>query len=302
MDKPYVTIGIPAYNEERYLRKTIESALGQTYRNIKIIISNNLSNDSTGQIAEDFARLDNRVSVIHQPSHVNVEQNFRSLLNIADTEYFVWLGGHDIISSVYIEEALSLFKLNNNTAAVYPNAVSYDAEGKMFSVTDDFYIEGNDFFNQVIKIVKTCSNGSAFHSVFKTDYLRKSFLDINGGDLFLFLRVAMHGKFIPAQQISYTMRNVKSSESDKERDARYIAYGFKPNWREIHSMYPFTVIAEYNGLSLFKKLNLFIIVRDLMVKYRDNSWATVTLYFLKQAKLKCSLLAFLAGIKSVIRK
>lgn len=296
-----ITIGVPVYNEEKNIRGTLESILNQNYKDILVCVSDNCSTDNTYNIIEEISKRDDRVKIWRQERNIGPFDNFKFVLDKATTKYFMWVGGHDTITSTYLQEAISHLEKYNETAAVYPKAITYEGSTEV-SMTDNFFVEPPTFFNKIIKIIKTCSNGSAFHSVFRTSVLKNSFLDLNGGDLYLFLRVALYGNFVQTQSNAYIMKQVKSSETNAERDLRYVKVGFKPNWREIHSMYPFTVIAEYNGLSLFKKLNLFIIVRDLMVKYRDNSWPTVTFYFLKQAKLKCSLLAFLAGIKSVIRK
>lgn len=66
MDSGKVTVIIPAYNAKLYIKKTIDSVIKQTYKNLEIIIVDDGSKDSTGIIADEYSTLDNRVVIIHQ--------------------------------------------------------------------------------------------------------------------------------------------------------------------------------------------------------------------------------------------
>ena len=57
---PLVSITIPAYNQAHFLEETVESALGQTYQNIEIIIMDDGSTDNTPEVAQKLAKRDNR--------------------------------------------------------------------------------------------------------------------------------------------------------------------------------------------------------------------------------------------------
>lgn len=64
MDK--ITIIIPVYNVEKYLRETIDAAINQTYKNLEIILVDDGSTDSSGKICDEYVKKDNRIRVIHQ--------------------------------------------------------------------------------------------------------------------------------------------------------------------------------------------------------------------------------------------
>lgn len=63
-----ISIIVPTYNVEKYLSKCIESLIYQTYKNIEIIIIDDGSNDQSGKISDEYARIDHRIKVIHQPN------------------------------------------------------------------------------------------------------------------------------------------------------------------------------------------------------------------------------------------
>ncbi|WP_350270378.1 CDP-glycerol glycerophosphotransferase family protein [Brevibacterium sp. CBA3109] len=64
--RPVLAVVVPAFNVENYLRECLNSVLGQSYSNLDVLIVNDGSTDSTGAIADEYARNHKRVRVIHQ--------------------------------------------------------------------------------------------------------------------------------------------------------------------------------------------------------------------------------------------
>jgi glycosyltransferase involved in cell wall biosynthesis len=67
-DLHLVSVIIPAYNAERYIARTLESVLSQTYRHIEVLVVNDGSTDRTVEIVEAFAQKDRRIRILHQPN------------------------------------------------------------------------------------------------------------------------------------------------------------------------------------------------------------------------------------------
>lgn len=66
MDKELISVIVPVYNVETYLRQCIESIVGQSYKNLEIILVDDGSKDNSGKICDDYARKDKRIKVIHK--------------------------------------------------------------------------------------------------------------------------------------------------------------------------------------------------------------------------------------------
>ena len=63
-----VSVIVPVYNVENYLRQCLDSITGQTLRNIEIICVDDSSTDSSGKILEEYAKKDERIKIITQPN------------------------------------------------------------------------------------------------------------------------------------------------------------------------------------------------------------------------------------------
>lgn len=63
---PLISIIVPVYNTEKYLKKCVDSLVSQTYHQLEIILVDDGSTDKSGSICDDYARQDGRIRVIHQ--------------------------------------------------------------------------------------------------------------------------------------------------------------------------------------------------------------------------------------------
>jgi glycosyltransferase involved in cell wall biosynthesis len=75
-----VTVVTPVYNTEEYLSECIESVLNQTHKNLDYVIVNNCSTDRSLEIAEQFAKIDLRIRIHNNDSHLGIIQNWNNSL------------------------------------------------------------------------------------------------------------------------------------------------------------------------------------------------------------------------------
>ena len=91
-----VSIIVPVYNAEKYLRKCIESIRSQTLEDIQIILVDDGSVDLSGEICDEYAKSDERIGVIHKPNRGLVSAR-KSGLQLAKGDYIGFVDSDDWI-------------------------------------------------------------------------------------------------------------------------------------------------------------------------------------------------------------
>jgi glycosyltransferase involved in cell wall biosynthesis len=105
--QPLVTIGMPVYNEDRFLERALESLLNQDYENIRILISDNASTDGTGEIGTRVARANERITYSRTDLNIGATANLRRVQAMATGKYFMWAAGHDEWSENLVSESVA---------------------------------------------------------------------------------------------------------------------------------------------------------------------------------------------------
>ena len=100
-----VSIIVPVYNVEKYLWGCLNSLVDQTHKNLQIILVDDGSVDASGEICEEFARRDSRISVIHQ-ENAGVSTARNAGLALAAGKYVTFVDADDMLEPHAIETAL----------------------------------------------------------------------------------------------------------------------------------------------------------------------------------------------------
>jgi len=119
-----VSIIIPTYNGEKYIKETIESCLYQTYENIEIIVVDDCSIDNTVKVLESF---EDKIKFTKNKINLGLIKNLNNITLNLDSEYFIFLGHDDILPTKHIEIMLSEF--DDDIVAVYCNSIIIDESG-----------------------------------------------------------------------------------------------------------------------------------------------------------------------------
>lgn len=114
---PIASICIPVYNGEKYIRKTIESALAQTYRNFELLITDNASNDRTVDIIRSFE--DERIRLIQNKENVGMAGNWNVCLQHATGKYIQVLCADDLLERTCLEKKVEMLESDEEINLVF---------------------------------------------------------------------------------------------------------------------------------------------------------------------------------------
>ena len=95
-----ITIIIPIYNVEKYLRECLDSVINQTYKKLQIILIDDGSNDNSGKICDEYKEKDNRIEVMHK-ANGGVSSARNAGLKIAKGDYITFVDGDDYLDKDY---------------------------------------------------------------------------------------------------------------------------------------------------------------------------------------------------------
>lgn len=97
-----VSVVVPVYKTEKYLRKCVDSILSQTYPNLEILLIDDGSPDHCGEICDEYAKKDKRIRVIHNDNYgVSYSRNYG--IKAATGEYLLFVDSDDYVNSTYTE-------------------------------------------------------------------------------------------------------------------------------------------------------------------------------------------------------
>lgn len=105
MNKPCISIIVPIYKVEPWLRRCVDSILSQTYSDLEIILVDDGSPDNCGAICDEYATIDSRVKVIHKPNG-GLSDARNAGIAIAKGEYIGFVDSDDYIEPEMYERLL----------------------------------------------------------------------------------------------------------------------------------------------------------------------------------------------------
>lgn len=119
-----ITVVVPVYNVENYLRKCLDSLRNQTHTNLEVILIDDGSGDASGAICEEYAALDSRFICRHQENRgVSAARNYGKSLGTGD--YYHFLDSDDYLETDAYETALDAMERSGADACAFEYYVTY---------------------------------------------------------------------------------------------------------------------------------------------------------------------------------
>ena len=224
---PKVSIGLPVYNGEKYVREAIESVLAQTFKDFELIISDNASTDKTGEICREYANKNRRIRYYCNEKNLGCAKNFNRTFELSIGEYFKWLADDDAIEPEFLFRSIELMEREPMLVLVCSYCLNHIENENIYQIFDYDYNLKSPIPHQRLsqylfrmKISKIPIWGLMRSDILRTTHLIRPFI---GTDDCLLIELALKGKF---GQIPLPLLRLR------DHDGAYHSIKHRNDWRE----------------------------------------------------------------------
>lgn len=161
---PLISIGIPVYNGERYLKDALDSLLAQTFTDFELIISDNASTDRTQDICQAYLVKDNRIRYYRNEVNRGAAWNYNQVFHLSSGAYFKWAAHDDMVAPEFLEKCIQVLDQEPEVVLVYPGSLLFEADGRQ----KGSYFDGLDLRDEAahIRFRKFLARPGLCHAVF----------------------------------------------------------------------------------------------------------------------------------------
>lgn len=149
-----ISVIIPVYNPGEHLVKCLESIINQTYKNLEIILIDDGSSDGSGELCDEYAKIDSRITCIHQ-ENTGVSNARNKGLEIATGDYLHFPDSDDYLELDTYEYLLNLIDEHQCDAVAFEHFVTYPNNEITHKMDESFYGQLNSV-NAQKRLVTGC--------------------------------------------------------------------------------------------------------------------------------------------------
>ena len=277
---PKISIIVPVYNVEKYLRKCVDSILNQTFKDFELILVDDGSIDTSGKICDEYNLKDNRIKVIHKENG-GLSSARNAGLDIAQGEYIGFVDSDDWIELDMYEELYKICKENDTDVGIVGinyGGASEKKKSKKIEIYSNKLILDDLVYNKGKEITWPAWNKLWLKKVIGESRFKEGRIYEDG--LFLYSLSSKIKKVakIDYEAYNYRMDNesiTRSKISKKQVDFLYNTldiYKFLPSpYKEEMFIRDLIRYTEYILLEMIKQKNINKdIIKEIKKFYNDN--------------------------------
>jgi glycosyltransferase involved in cell wall biosynthesis len=232
-NQPRVSIGMPVYNGDRFLKQALDSILAQTFKAFELIISDNASTDKTQEICQAYAAQDQRIRYYRNEQNLGAGWNQSHVVELSTGEYFKWAHHDDVCAPELFEQCVEVLDRNPAVVLCYPKTIIIDEHGqhieKYFDGLNIRSSKTHQRFKQYHNLIRYGHRSNPpFHGMIRTNTLKTTPLvgSYPSSDLILLGELVLHGEFYEIPEYLFFKRDhpntsVRTHRTYRERIAWY---------------------------------------------------------------------------------
>ena len=213
MKEPLVSVIVPCFNAEKFVRDAVLSICNQSYKNLEIIIADDCSTDNTSEILEQLSKVDHRIKLVRHKTNLKIVKTLNELVACSEGKYIARMDADDISLPTRIEKQVNFLEAHSDVSVCGTNAIIIDENDKQIERT---YLpilpEDNKYF---LRFFSTLYHPTilAKSEVLKQNLYDESFLYIEDYELWCRLVFSNGLKICNLQEPLYKYRVFPASTS-----------------------------------------------------------------------------------------
>jgi len=230
---PRVSIGMPVYNGQRYLDRTIASILSQSFADFELIVSDNASTDDTETICRRWAARDRRIRYERLSRNVGAAANYNHVFRRARAPYFKWAPHDDLYEPTYLARCVETLDSDSGGIVLcYTRTMLIDEDDRLLGPYEDHTdIRDPAPSQRLLHLLNIPGNWChAIVGVIRTEALRRTRLigPYAGSDNILLTELVLQGRFFEIPEPLFLRRVHKDSSLGADPTPEEIAAWFDP--------------------------------------------------------------------------
>jgi glycosyltransferase involved in cell wall biosynthesis len=212
--QPLISLGLPVYNGEAYVREALDSLLAQTYPKIEIIVCDNASTDRTPEICAEYAARDPRVRHYRNATNIGARGphgNIRRVFNLSSGDYFMLTGADDVRPPTVVADCVRAFQENPRAVMVHgPIQLRVRGADVLVEVANNMDLSHATPAERIRTYTRGLEHNAIAYAMVRRDILSRAKLRQNYGDDYLLcLKICLLGPvgYIRSPLIVYRQRH-----------------------------------------------------------------------------------------------
>jgi glycosyltransferase involved in cell wall biosynthesis len=218
---------MPVYNSEQWVGEAIDSVLGQTYRDLELVICDNASTDTTPQICRAHAARDPRVRYYRNPENLGISENYNRVFRRSNGTYFKWASSNDVCDERLVERCVAILDTRSDVVLCYGHTalVGEHLHGAE-DYEDNLDLPDASACVRLEKVLRRLRLNNVMNGVIRADALRTTALIgvYYSADLVLVAELALHGKFVELPERMFYRRMTADTSTKMSGTERARAY------------------------------------------------------------------------------
>jgi glycosyltransferase involved in cell wall biosynthesis len=285
-DQPLVSIGLPVFNGEEFIKQALDSLVTQTFTDFELIICDNASTDNTSEICKEYVRRDNRVHYYRNPKNLGAPMNYNRTVKLSRGKYFKWAAADDVHASDYLKKCVEVLDKDSSIVLCH---------SKIYRINECGVVDGKyehtmridspkiqERFGDLISLMTNIC--FPMFGLMRKDILEKTRLhgDYRGADANFLAELSLYGRLHEVPEYLFSRREhshaytqqfcsnkkLKVNKSLEQQKAWWSSNSWI-NYTNFKNCYEFFISINRAPLSLWEKLLCY---REIFRWFYNEGW------------------------------